>query len=202
VEALHRLVLPLKETGTLQTAFRTQQPVAVADLPTGEERHTAFAKALPGIHSAVAVSMLASRGPLGILMLYTEKPRTFNDQDLRRLTGVARLAAAAVERGELGQALRATEARLQEILDGIPALVVSLDLEGRILSFNATAESVTGWRRDEVLGRVFKSRVGQCREGAAGGQVHAAGEVNASKDHAFPHVNHFRFHRQAAGLAP
>ena len=152
-DALHELRLPFKGPGTVQTAFRTQQPVAAADLQTGEERNTVFARLLPGVHSVVAVPMLASKGPLGILMVYTEKPRTFNDQDLRRLTGVARLAAAAVERGELGQALRATEARLQEILDGIPAVVISLDLEGRILSFNATAESVTGWRRDEVLGR-------------------------------------------------
>src|SRR5207302_5797355 len=77
----------------------------------------------------------------------------YSPRDLQCLGSVARLAAAAVERDELGRALRISEARLQEIVDGIHAMMFSVDSRGNILSFNAAAERISGQSRERVIGR-------------------------------------------------
>ena len=52
------------------------------------------------------------------------------------------------------------------IFDNIPHGIFTVDSEGRVTSFNSAAEAITGWSRDEVLGRpcrdVFQSN--HCRE--------------------------------------
>ena len=150
-DKIRNLRLPMREGGFAKLVLSSPQPIAVTDFQADERLSPEIREALATVQSAVAVPMTASKGPLGILVLYEDGEREYRADEIQQLKEVARFAAAAVERGELGQALRATEARLQEILDGIPALVISLDPKGHILSFNATAESVTGYRRDEVL---------------------------------------------------
>lgn len=152
---LRDLRMPLREGGFAKRVLDANRPIAVRDLRTDTRLSEPFRKALAQVHSALAIPMPASKAPLGILGIYEDREREYRPDEIQQLTGVARLAAAAVERGELGQALRATEARLHEILDGLPALVVSLDPGGRILSFNATSETLTGYRRDEVLSMPF-----------------------------------------------
>ncbi|MBW2515586.1 MAG: PAS domain S-box protein [Deltaproteobacteria bacterium] len=44
---------------------------------------------------------------------------------------------------------------LAHIFESIPTGVVALDAEGKIVSFNRTAERITGRAADEVLGRMF-----------------------------------------------
>ncbi len=109
----------------------------------------------PEAQSIVAVPMKATKGPVGVMLVFEHQIRPFRKRALQRLRSITRLAATTVERGVLGQALKASEARMQEILDGIPALVIGVDHQFQIISFNAAAESVTGWRRDEALGRDF-----------------------------------------------
>lgn len=40
-----------------------------------------------------------------------------------------------------------------DLLDGVPQAVMATDIEGHITYWNAAAEHLYGWRRDEVLGR-------------------------------------------------
>ena len=42
---------------------------------------------------------------------------------------------------------------LEQILEGLPEGVVGHDLERRITYFNRAAEEITGWPRDELLGK-------------------------------------------------
>jgi len=51
--------------------------------------------------------------------------------------------------------LDAHTAFLPTLLDTVDALVAVLDREGRIVRFNPACERLTGWREDEVLGRVL-----------------------------------------------
>ena len=52
------------------------------------------------------------------------------------------------------------------IFDNIPHGIFTVDADGRVTSFNSAAETITGWSRDEVLGRpcrdVFQSN--HCRD--------------------------------------
>jgi PAS domain S-box-containing protein len=44
---------------------------------------------------------------------------------------------------------------LPHILESIPTGVVALDDQGRIVTFNRTAERITGFSAEEVLGKTF-----------------------------------------------
>jgi len=49
--------------------------------------------------------------------------------------------------------LRSSERRLRELLENVELVAVSLDLDGRITYCNPYLAEVTGWGRDELLGR-------------------------------------------------
>lgn len=56
-------------------------------------------------------------------------------------------------RREAEDALRRSEAMTTAVLDASLDAIVGMDHRGRITSFNAAAEQLFGWRREEVIGR-------------------------------------------------
>lgn len=151
--ALRNARVALGETGIITQAYHEQRSVVVGDKLTDPRMGTILNAQIPNARSGIVAPMRSGMRPVGIVGLFYTEARRFSEGDVRRLESVARLAAAAVEREKLGQALQASEARISEIVDSTPALVVGLDKDGNILSYNATAEAVTGYRRDEVIGR-------------------------------------------------
>ncbi|MCS6992573.1 MAG: PAS domain S-box protein [Anaerolineales bacterium] len=63
-------------------------------------------------------------------------------------------------------ALRETERRFREILEHIQLLAVMLDAEGNLTFCNAHFLEVTGWERDEILGRNWLNLTGNSDESA------------------------------------
>ncbi len=72
-------------------------------------------------------------------------------------SGMAGLAGAAAlqETAEWERELRISEARKMTILDASNEAIVSVDSEGHILEFNAAAESIFGFQRAAVLGKLL-----------------------------------------------
>jgi PAS domain S-box-containing protein len=86
-----------------------------------------------------AVSLSALRGPDG------------------RLVGFVKVTQDITERRQLSDALRLREAELRLIIDGVRDHAISLlDPEGRIRTFNASAERIKGYKLAEVQGRHFE----------------------------------------------
>ncbi|HXG42579.1 MAG TPA: PAS domain S-box protein [Dehalococcoidia bacterium] len=56
---------------------------------------------------------------------------------------------------ESWQALQQSEERYRTLLNTMDEMLLALDLDGRISEVNPAFERVTGWRRDEVLGKHF-----------------------------------------------
>lgn len=150
VKQLH---IPLGTNDVTTQAFRQNQALVVEQAAADKRVHRMLLKLLPGAVSGAVIPMAGAGGPAGVFGVWNDRPHVFQPRELQCLGGVARLAAAAVGRGQLVQALQASENRLQEVVDGIHALIVSLDTQGNILSFNATAERMTGLKQAEVLGR-------------------------------------------------
>ena len=74
--------------------------------------------------------------------------------------GHIRRASAALEREVAGRAqiegdLQRTSALQRAILEHASSIIVSLDLDGRVRSFNRTAERLLGYSADEVIGRIM-----------------------------------------------
>jgi PAS domain S-box-containing protein len=60
----------------------------------------------------------------------------------------------AIERERIEQALRQTKEALEAIIAASPAAVLSLDTEGRVLTWNESAEHIFGWTAAEAVGRI------------------------------------------------
>jgi len=133
---------------TTAACHARQQSVLVA--PDGEALHFQIA---PEARSVAVIPLLQPERCAGVLCAWRLQSIPFKPQEVQRLTHVARLAASAIARESLGKQLRASEALLQDVVDGIEALIVSIDREGNIRSFNATAERLSGIARHEVLGK-------------------------------------------------
>ena len=50
-------------------------------------------------------------------------------------------------------ALQEANSKLNTLVQASPAAIVGLDLHGKVISWNPAAESIFGWRQDEVIGR-------------------------------------------------
>jgi PAS domain S-box-containing protein len=75
---------------------------------------------------------------------------TYQDSFVARIQHVERL-----EKQELGRALARTQRRYVSAIEYARALILGLDASGNVRLFNREAETVTGFARDEVLGRPF-----------------------------------------------
>jgi PAS domain S-box-containing protein len=77
---------------------------------------------------------------------------TYKDAFVERIRQVERPGSL-----ELGDALARAERRCVNAVESASVLIVGLDRGGHIQLFNREAERVTGFARDEVMGRLFSS---------------------------------------------
>jgi two-component system, cell cycle sensor histidine kinase and response regulator CckA len=73
-----------------------------------------------------------------------------HDGELVRVLGVA---VDITERKRVEQELRAAKEYADRLIETSNALVLVLDLDANIVTFNTAAEELTGYKREEVLGR-------------------------------------------------
>jgi PAS domain S-box-containing protein len=69
------------------------------------------------------------------------------------------MAVDISERWRTEEALRESERRTRLILDTAYEAFISIDVDGRIVDWNAEAERVFGWTREEALGRVLADTI-------------------------------------------
>ncbi len=74
----------------------------------------------------------------------------YQEHHFERIQRAERLA-----RDDLGRALARSERRYENAVELAPDLVIGLRRDGAILMLNRAAERVSGWARDEALGRSF-----------------------------------------------
>lgn len=92
---------------------------------------------------------------------FFNRSTTTLNQAYRRLEGAAEGLAKELEETNLklqdrNQELDRVNRYLEDILSSIESGVIAADLEGRITIFNRTAEDMTGYLADEVIGRNYQ----------------------------------------------
>lgn len=83
---------------------------------------------------------------------YISKPFS-NDDMLKRVERAIRYNRTVQENDRLQRELEAEQKKTEAILQGMAELLIAIDIESRIISVNRMAESLLGFRREELLGR-------------------------------------------------
>jgi PAS domain S-box-containing protein len=139
-------------------AWSRRAPVWLEDL--GQEQLPRFSGGENfGLRAGVAFP-LRSRGTiLGVIELFSVRPRPADDSLLRVFSALGNQIGQFLERMQAEEAIRASEAHSRAILDTALDAIVTMDHQGRITEFNPAAERIFGYRRDDVVGLEMAERI-------------------------------------------
>ena len=131
-------------------AIRERVPVIVRDLR--DERRFSPSKLLTehGGIAGMSVPMLVEDRTYGVMTAHSKHVRDFTEKEQEFLCTVANTIATVLERRKRADTQRDFYHRLFMFAqDGI----MLTDTDGRILEWNAALERMSGWKREEVLGK-------------------------------------------------
>jgi diguanylate cyclase (GGDEF)-like protein/PAS domain S-box-containing protein len=108
----------------------------------------------------VAVPMLLQDSAVGALAIYSRESRRYKEAEVQLLALFAAQVTPVIEAALLRIAsqretnrVAASDRQLRDMLDAALDAHVVMDSHGRITEWNAQAEAMFGWRRDEIVGK-------------------------------------------------
>ncbi len=128
-----------------------REPLIVPDV-TQDER---YIEGVSGGRSELAVPMVVQGKLIGVLDVESTEPDAFDEHDLELLSSVAALAAVAIRNAQLFEEIKERERQLAYQLENASDAIYNVDLAGRFTFFNRAAEAISGYKREEVLGKPF-----------------------------------------------
>jgi diguanylate cyclase (GGDEF)-like protein/PAS domain S-box-containing protein len=108
-----------------------------------------------GTGSVVVAPLTSNRAVTGVLKVVSHSTGAFTHTDVVAIELLARLLDTSLAHAATLTALVDERDSTSAILEAMASLVVVLDAQGRIVRFNRASEQVTGWTRQEVVGRPF-----------------------------------------------
>ena len=141
----------VKDNKLVQEMRETRQPVVVHDTH-GDERYEGVGN-WEAFHSWVGAPLFVRGDLIGFLAVEKTSPGFFDEKAAQLLADFAHAAAIALENVRLYEDIRRERDYSQTLIATANALVVGLDLEGRITLFNDFCAEITSYSREEVLGR-------------------------------------------------
>lgn len=140
-------------------AILRNTPVVVADYAT-ETRFETYHKTVPyGIRSGAMVPVASATRTFGVLSTQSHEPGHFRDEDIDFVQSLANMLAEAMEREIARRSVEESEHRYRRIIEGAQEIIFAVDAEGRVVSLSSAFETITGWTRDEWIGRHFQELI-------------------------------------------
>lgn len=150
-EDIWRKRIKIGQEGITGWAAAHREPLIVPDV-TQDER---YIEGVSGGRSEMAVPMVVGDKLVGVLDVESTEPDAFDEHDLELLSSVAALAAVAIRNAQLFEEINERERQLAYQLENASDAIYNVDLAGRFTFFNRAAEAISGYRREEVMGRPF-----------------------------------------------
>lgn len=127
-----------------------------AELLGGEDAARDSAPAADQAHAVVmSVPVRHAADVVGILSIQSYAARAYDEAALGDLQALADHCGEALNRIRTEQSLRDSEERYRELFENAKDAIYVHDLRGRYTSINHAAERLTGYSREEILGKSF-----------------------------------------------
>lgn len=104
----------------------------------------------PIIRSFLAVPLVVGNRSIGILSVSSSSINQYDNYDVQMINIIASQAAVLLE---LNNNITETKRFSNKILDNVNSGIMVIDDSGKIIIFNKSAEIITGFNTDEILGR-------------------------------------------------
>jgi PAS domain S-box-containing protein len=133
--------------------WHSDGPLWIADVANDPRFRRAAVAAEVGLHGAFACPIRLGGDFLGVIEFFSRDIREPDPDLLEMMTTLGGQIGQFMERRRTEAALRASEARLQAVLDHTPALVYLVDADGRLVLINRRWREVFGLTTERVAGR-------------------------------------------------
>ena len=102
----------------------------------------------------LGVPLRPNGGTIGVLVVQTYREGVrFTARERDILQFVSTQVAMAIERRRAEEAVRRSEEQYRALVDGVKDVIFALSADGVLTALNPAFEEITGWARDEWLGR-------------------------------------------------
>ncbi|OLC57928.1 MAG: hypothetical protein AUH85_02055 [Chloroflexi bacterium 13_1_40CM_4_68_4] len=136
-----------------------REPVWVPDIVADTNFPRAAAATDDDLHGAFGVPVRSGERFLGMLEFFDREIHAPDDELLRLFSAIGAQIGQAIERIAAEEGLRASEARLRAMIGGSLVAIIGIDADGRVIEWNAQAEALFGWSREETLGRALTATI-------------------------------------------
>ncbi len=129
------------------------QPTVIEDVSHGSQwEHQQEIWLREGIRSLVVIPMRARGETFGVLAFYWGKTKRFSGEEIALGQAFAEQAAIAIRNAQIYADVRPMRDRLETLVENAGDAIVTLDPEGKVLSWNPAAERIYGYPASEMVG--------------------------------------------------
>ena len=132
--------------GVVVEAVRRKAPIYLSDT-SKEEKYIGYHK------SEICTPIIYGEKVLGIINVESNEKDAFDKHYLTYLQVLSNQAALAIENARMFKSIKASEEFHRAVLETIEDAIVALDAELKVVFWNKGAERISGYRKEEVLGR-------------------------------------------------
>ena len=135
-------------------ALKSGNVIAAADLRKETRFCDDFLRSC-GAVGALTVPLHVNAKPFGVLGVYTRVPREFSADDVAFAETIAHLLSASVARIKAEEKFKEAHEIKSSLLGMVDSMVMTLDMDGRIVDMNRACEELTKYKLEDVRDRPF-----------------------------------------------
>ena len=139
--------------GVTGRAAMSGEPIVVDEYV--KDRRALPAAMQENLRAMVSMPLKSKDKVLGVMNIASRRKRRFAPWEVQLLTSIGNQIGVAIENAQLFDEIRERKKQLAYQLENASDAIFNVDLAGRFTFFNRAAEVISGYRREEVLGRPF-----------------------------------------------